>query len=426
MDSLSLGDWLEKGLGRAVLRLRETDARPYRDVVRYACTHNQVYDRQCEEGRAPYLLDVIEATGEPGFYRDAILPALAGSAAGDDRDQLLALARLFAQRGDAEAREALYAAFARGAALGDFSGSDELILLDGVDGLMVAAGYLARYTPLDRDDADVEMWLYTLSDRDGETSTWEAFERMVNAFPELRPRLENGRFPLEEPVRRVLLPGERYRFSHAELLNLIAREGRRARGYLRGWGRYADGKDLAQAARDLLAEEDPARLLAFLIVLNARAFPLAPDRLLLLARDGDTDIADAAVWALANLRHPAVRALALELATEPTRGADAAELLRENYQPGDEVLLAQLLDRPMDRDDAHFLGGRVLGVVKAYRSEALVPLLLLLYEGEPCTNCRNTVVEHLLALGRLPGWMREECRWDADLETRELVSGTGA
>jgi len=87
MDAERLAGWLERGLGRAVIFLRRRDATPYRDTILYACTHNQVYDRQCEPGRAPYLLDVIAATSEPDFYRDRILAALAAPSEGKTPDR---------------------------------------------------------------------------------------------------------------------------------------------------------------------------------------------------------------------------------------------------------------------------------------------------------------------------------------------------
>jgi hypothetical protein len=45
----------------------------------------------------------------------------------------------------------------------------------------------------------------------------------------------------------------------------------------------------------------------------------------------------------------------------------------------------------------------------------------LLYENEPCTICRCSCVDQLIALDMLPDWMREECRYDAYSHTRETV-----
>ena len=62
-----------------------------------------------------------------------------------------------------------------------------------------------------------------------------------------------------------------------------------------------------------------------------------------------------------------------------------------------------------------------LDVVDARQSANLVPVLLLAYERVPCAFCRGRVVEALLERGALPDSLREECRWDSNGVTRDLV-----
>src|ERR1700722_18280702 len=68
--------WLQKGLGRAAMILTKHDGGTYRGPLLHACTHNSTYDPQCEDGRAPYLLDLIKLSGEPDYYRHCVLTAL--------------------------------------------------------------------------------------------------------------------------------------------------------------------------------------------------------------------------------------------------------------------------------------------------------------------------------------------------------------
>ena len=48
--------------------------------------------------------------------------------------------------------------------------------------------------------------------------------------------------------------------------------------------------------------------------------------------------------------------------------------------------------------------------------------LLALYELTPCSLCRGGLVKRLAEAGELPGWMAEECRFDADPDTVALVT----
>jgi hypothetical protein len=59
--------------------------------------------------------------------------------------------------------------------------------------------------------------------------------------------------------------------------------------------------------------------------------------------------------------------------------------------------------------------------IEAHRSEEAERSLLLLYENGPCSMCRHGTVEELIAINRLPHWMMEECRYDADGDTRKLA-----
>ncbi|HZO87451.1 MAG TPA: hypothetical protein VFB38_03865 [Chthonomonadaceae bacterium] len=99
---------LAQGLGRPLLYLQSHDARPYREVILYACTHDLRYDHQCEDSRAPYLFDLIQRTGEADFYRQRILSSLQNPAEDEDIYQMVGLAYLFAQQGDTAARSMMY------------------------------------------------------------------------------------------------------------------------------------------------------------------------------------------------------------------------------------------------------------------------------------------------------------------------------
>src|SRR5581483_4695368 len=75
-DLIAFQGWLRKGLGRAVLHLKEHDSRPYKDAILEHCLHNPAYDRQCEDMRTEYLFDLMRVTGDEPYFRDAILCAL--------------------------------------------------------------------------------------------------------------------------------------------------------------------------------------------------------------------------------------------------------------------------------------------------------------------------------------------------------------
>ena len=55
----------------------------------------------------------------------------------------------------------------------------------------------------------------------------------------------------------------------------------------------------------------------------------------------------------------------------------------------------------------------------------LTAAMLHLYEHGPCLFCRNRVVRWLFAMNALPKWVRIECAYDTNPETRETVGDPG-
>ncbi|HZT40810.1 MAG TPA: hypothetical protein VFA07_01410 [Chthonomonadaceae bacterium] len=420
MDVSEFQGLLEKGLGRAPIYLQDHDSSPYRHAILYACTHDQRYERWVEDCRAVYLMDIIRFSRDMAFYRSKILAALQEPAEDESAGQMFQIARLLAERGDAEARRVMIDTFKRHAAQGDFTGVFDLIELDGWDALIMAAGYLLGQA--DREDAvrDYHMWIGDLRERDGEQAMQQALAQAAEQHPEIAPLLEAMR-AYEEKLEadRQLWRTERLP-DYAILKQSIARHGSKTKR-LRLWGRKADAEALRQAAADLMAEQDTDRLIAYLRIFQDRDFPLPFDRLLGLACSADKAVVHATANVLERIRHPDIRALALELSQSSERYRYGIQLLARNYQEGDYDLLESLLEKPLDTDNYHQLGIGARDFIEQNLTVEAERPLIQLYENSPCSFCRQFWVRSLMALGRLPEWMRAECRYDANPDIREMV-----
>lgn len=425
MEAEQLADWLQKGHGRAVLALRECDATVCRATILNACHFDQRYDRQVEDSRGRYFFDVIQATGEPEFYRDAVLAALATPAEGDDQDQLFDITRFFAQAGDAAARSAMYAAFERNALTGDLTGADELVELDGLDGFLFAVAHLPGIE-YSEDEWLLGWWIGELEDRYGKDAVWSALDHAAETDPRLGNLLvrerEERRETEENRAQRNALP-RRADMTYVELRALIQSSGSRtSRVRLSRWGERASEEDLLAAAQDLLAEQDGERLLIYLRLFTRRAFPLDPSRLIGLTFVTDDDAAWEALRALAPIRHPDVRARALELLSHGLFAPEAVGILASNYEAVDERLVERTLETaPQNKDLLHRLGIRARDFIDAH-PDVSKGILRLVYDITPCSMCRESVVATMVEAGGLPNSIREECRWDASEGTRKLAA----
>jgi HEAT repeat protein len=417
---------LGRGLGRAVLFLRQHDARPYRDAILHACTHWTGYDQQVEGTRTIFLRDVLDATGHEHRFVPRILAALKGVTDRRDAIQLVFLVLAFAKDGYDEARTALYEAFDRNDTEEAFLGFDAIIRLDGLEGFRYVAermGAALLNDPHASVEADHARW--EAKEAVGE----EAVQRVLAEAdtPALRAFVQALEWDDEDrPVRSAALP-KPDDATYEQVRQVIATSRPSSTGVLglRRWGEHASADDLAQAAADLLDEEDDHRLISHLRIFEWRAFPLTPDRLLRLMDHPDVPLMLAASRALSQVADPRVRALGLEILADPdrhgARKSAGAQLLVASYQAGDEAILIDLLRSQCDEDARHWIGMGAIDILKANPSASAVPVLYALYEYGPCSFCRWRSVGRLRKLGKLPDWMLEECRYDANLDLSDAA-----
>jgi hypothetical protein len=350
-------------------------------------------------------VNLIEASSDAEFYRDRILSALAADQAQMDLGQLFEIAVRFVANGDHELKQAMYTAFDRfGFANAGIRCAEELVRLDGLHGLLFVAKSFGDI------EADERAWQFgnlvdALEKRDGK----QAFPPELDRFArEWRNQEEHWEQERQKPIK----PRQNY-----ETLKLsLTRAGAMA------WARTATPDELALVAEDLRIETDEDRLVACLRMFRRHVFPQPIDRLLDLARAENDDIARAALVALSNVVDSRVRALGLDLIKGLKWRGFAVGLLTHNAERSDYRVLESLLGEAIDPYIYHCMGIDVCRFVKAHRSEEAERSLLLLYENGPCSLCRHGAVEELIAIDRLPAWIREECQYDAYSETRKLFA----
>jgi hypothetical protein len=411
------------GLGRAIVFLRGGNATAYRPVILQACIHNWAFDNQLEGNRAEFMHDVISLTNEIGFYRDEILAALRVSGDDDDADQLFDLARLFAQEGDSDARRAIYEKFLENCAAADDTGATAIIELDKAEGLIFVADTMG-----DNLRPDTENWVDYLLGAAKEAGVSDPLQILIAAVPEhdgirsFLARVDDNRAAREAKLSRLRDPGL---ITYDEIKqSIVDTAPTELPTTPRGWGRHASEADLQRAALDLFQQSQPKRIRAYLRIFSQRRFPLDPSRLIELAANPDRSVAMAALMALANIRHPDVRSLAMGLiATDGEMAGRAVDLLTMNYEPGDHALIEGLATQPLSAEAYHLFGFSTLDFYAAHPQAASEErVMLLLYENGPCTFCREKAIDRLVALKRLPQWMADAGRYDASPDIRAKMA----
>ena len=167
------------------------------------------------------------------------------------------------------------------------------------------------------------------------------------------------------------------------------------------------------------------KLRAYLGLFRRREFPAPAASLFPFVRHEDDLVAMKAAVILGRTGGSGVRELALEL-LDGERLWDGIRMLRSDPRPGDFRRIGRRLDGvTLDAGGWHDVGHAVFDLLEdtGIPPEESRAVLLRLYEEEPCSSCRSTAVRKLAASpGGLPGWLAEECRYDAELDTMSLVT----
>lgn len=419
MDTAEFGRTLNIGLGRPILHLQQHNASLYRDAILYACLNITSYDPQCEGSRADYLREVLQLTGEPEFYRQPILDALAATPIIGNylEEQLLELALKNAKQGDLQAGEIIRQKFVESVVAVQTAPASIMLMLDGLDGLVSVVTQWLQAGSEAFDDWDFDVIIREALEKFGVIETRFALRTAAQTNEPLMLLL--NRLPLVRDIKLQNTPANE---------NSIAEAVKAGNHLPRGWKEWftqAPDEVVHRFAADLLCETEPRPLLLLLRLFDHRAFPLDHQKLFQLAEYGDDrlsgdQVAIAAINALSHISHPDVRGLALKMIAEHNRSERAVELLKNNFEAEDWQLIIELAYhlRP-DTHAYHSLGFAVRDIFKAHPSEDARAVFTHFYEYGACSLCRKRNVEVLLELEALPEWMLEECQYDANSDLRK-------
>ncbi|MEK6643597.1 MAG: hypothetical protein AABZ08_06775 [Planctomycetota bacterium] len=419
---------LQKGQGRAILHLLQNDPAPYLDEILYACLHNTTYDQECEGTREDYLFEAINLSGRLDFLKSEVFEKLLTSTDNRDASQLVELARLFAERGDSNAREAIYKRFDNGCEHEKYPiGSYSIVELDRLDGLLHVMEQNGKRMLR---DPDFEPTVYGNKHEVTGLTILEVRHAIRMASKQSQNiQACRAKIASEQRTYRTHRVDRRSPkdFTLPEIKSVIDDAANKPNGislfYLfRSWAHHATENDLRLAALGFPRELDSDRIKRYLYMFSGRSLSEMIDRLLELTRDDDTEIERLACLALKKRKDVRVRELALQRIADGKLNGSTLSLLKHNYQQGDGKTIQDAL--PADPDDhlAHDIGMGLRDIFEEYPERDCVQLSFWLVDHTPCAMCRFAAIKTLVESGSAPQSLIEEARHDCYSDTRALVS----
>lgn len=438
---------LRIGHGRVFLHLRAHGVAGLTDDLVEACTCDVVNDAQIEGTRVEWLWGLIEAGG----VQDRVVPRVLAIIDDGLRQKdywtkvlLVDFAQLLTRRGYAGARERLYACVHKDPDSAHVFGIDEIVELDGRDGLLFAADAIGGWILNDAEFCGWSDMDEQFDDRFGQGRARKILQAASRENPniaafvayhdELRSSTRgndsdhsSGASPMsaEGETARRRRPRAWENWTVDDILREIqdvdpAENGHRYL-YMR-WGESADIQDLNLVFEALLAEIDAGRCRLLIAVFQDRGFPKIDRRCLAFADHSSDEVRWAAYFALSKHTHEDVQRLALERIAAGRLIEGELRLLINNHRFGDWTMIRSALRDFSDSGDMHTVLMTLHDIYGEMDSPEATEPLMTVYEHSPCSMCRHDAVKALLKLNALPDWIREEVLFDSHSDTRDLVT----
>ena len=426
--------YLQAGHGRAYVIARANPER-YRDRIMAACRKDYSFDMQCEGSRAFLTYDLISLFDDPTPFIETIEESYKDPVADEDWKQicyLTDLLLLFDQRKTVirkykQLEKNLY--------------SDELR-----DMVPLCQPFEYVAIKLIEDSSIKVIWNVVNDIGKWFLSRTEDPQRLASQFlwfdGELEDELGEDRFDellkynsdsdgVKEYVRIMSLPREYGRIDRVKnatseiVMSWIRKEPKIERSEMRARGLMTMSRTEAlKLAEQFIIETDTdiKASIASVFTFGKYRWPLDAGLLIECAASDNPRLAEEVRSALSLLKDERLHDYAISI-LEKGFDSTAVRILINNIRKSDESFILSLLEElPVteeNEEDWHLIASDI--GVNGDNPELPESLLTWAYESTLCSWCRNNIVEKLIKRGMLTAEIKEELRWDANLDISKMI-----
>lgn len=409
---------LKRGTGEAYLIAKSNPNIDFSNQIIKGALNIFAYDGQCEGNRAQYIFDIIAISKQKIKIRKAVLKGLAKES--DDTwnlTHLFALTKLYADKGDTEARQAIYYRFLHNPIFGsDWVGYSEILELDGFDGLLYISEKFGKYLEQNPDD-----W-----QDDSIISEFQEENKHLNVYKELEKKAKKNKFIriYLDNIKRTLANWKKDK-SQPIIYTDIIDEIYNTKPFI-SFKRKSNltEKEVFQVAEQLIKETKKSKIEKLLSIFDRYKFPLDSEIILNFAkqkRSSKYSIVENAVYALQHLKSKSIRRFAIDKIQNSKNPIDYLEILISNYKKGDHKILTEIVAKTNDEDKIESLAGIFTEIFKANKTKKCKEPFEILYNKMNCGIHRNGIIEILIENRALSKKIKKEMKFDSYPKTRELV-----
>jgi hypothetical protein len=138
-------------------------------------------------------------------------------------------------------------------------------------------------------------------------------------------------------------------------------------------------------------------------------------------RTSKNRIVEYAINSLKHLKSKDIRTFAMDKIKNTKNPINYLEILVSNYKSGDFKLLGEIANKTKSEHKIEQLAGIYSDIFKANKTKECKEPLEVLYNKMNCAIHRNGIVEILIENKVISNKIRQEIKFDCDLETRKLA-----
>jgi hypothetical protein len=409
---------LKRGTGKAYLLVKDNPKIDFSDHIIKGALNIYAYDGQSEGNRAQYIFDIISISRQKDKISKAVLQGLANEQEYTwNLTHLFALAKLFAEHNETKLKQAIYDRFLTNPIEGsDWVGAYEILELDGLNGLFYVAEKFGKFIEQNPDDWQDDWIIRRFQEENKHLKVAEELKKKANTNNFIRIYLDN--------IKRTKASQEKYKTIPTKYEDIID-EVINSKPFISfNRKRNLNNDEINQVAQQLIIEKDKSNIERLLDIFDIYKFPYDSQIILDFAKQKPTSknrIVEYAIYALKHLKSREIKNFALDRIQKAKNPINYLEILVSNYQSGDFKLLSEIANKTNNEDKIEQLAGIYSEIYKANKTKKCKEPLEILYNKMNCAIHRNGIIEILIENNALSDKIRQEIKFDCDLETRKLA-----
>jgi hypothetical protein len=411
-------DSLKRGTGEAFLIAKENPTIDFSSYIIKGALRNYAYDGQSEPSRAQYIFDLYLLSDKKNKIRNAIINGLASEQEDTwSLTQLFDLAKLFAQQGDLEMKQAIYDRFLNHPIdYSDWVGYQEILELDGLKGLIYIAERFGKFIEENPDDLQDDWIIKHFQEKNPDLKVIKTLEGLAKENTYIHLYLEN--------IKHTKASQEEHRPKPTKYKDIID-EVLNSKPYLSFKRRHdLTESEIETIAQRLVKEKDKKAQEKLLFVFMYYKFPLDSDFILNLAQkkpDYKTRINEFAVSSLKFLESDKIRQFGLDKLDSSKKPYLFVEILTSNYRSGDYKILTDIVKKFKSEHIIENLARSYVDIFEANKTKECKEPLEALYCKMNCGIHRNDIVRLLIENNVISDKIKNEIKFDSDLDTRKII-----